>query len=303
MSWRVHLTNTAIQHLDILPGKNTLLAAWTQRDRATYFDLETGAELGEHQHKAVSRQSDRWPEFMASLVALNGAHLPLVRTAAGTIYTSEDGQLRLFHSSLDELTLDIDNQEIKLELAAKAVLVVVAFDRFMGVVAAVDAKGKLHLYQQHIRVGTFDLKLTINEETYLTAAIANGGWAVFVSDGHEIVRADAGGKVNKRLAVHYYVGRLVCSPNGKLFATSDPDTGVIRVYNGQELVPTHQRHAIDLLHDAAQLQLIADLPPHNAAPGALAIDDHGTLAFTMSGMVCVSSLKYMDELPRPQPLL
>src|SRR3982751_265804 len=81
MPWRVHLTNQAIQNLHILPGKQTLLAAWTQRDRATYFDLETGIELGEHQHKAVSRQSDKWAEFIASLVAPNGAYLPFVRTA------------------------------------------------------------------------------------------------------------------------------------------------------------------------------------------------------------------------------
>lgn len=71
--------------------------------------------------------------------------------------------------------------------------------------------------------------------------------------------------------------------------TSDPETGVIRVYNRPELAPTHQRHALDLLQDADQLQLIADLPPFGAAPGAMAIDDTGALAFNISGVVCGST--------------
>ena len=82
----------------------------------------------------------------------------------------------------------------------------------------------------------------------------------------------------------------------------DPETGVIRVYD-DELQPTHQRHALDLLQDAAQLQLIADLPPFNAAPGSLVIDNKGNIAFNISGVVCVTTLKQLDALPRPQPLL
>lgn len=303
MFWRVHLTNQAVQQIQILPGKPTLLAAWTQRDRATYFDLETGAVIGEHQHKAVSRQSDRWAEFLASLVAPNGAHLPVVRTAQGTFYTTADGKMRLHWLTGDDLVVELDGKEVKLELKAKAPLAAVVLDRLMGVIAALDGKGKLHLFQQHIAVGTFDLKLSTEEEAQFALAIADGGGAIFASDGREIVLVDNGGKVKKRQTVHYPIRRLACSPNGKLLVTNDAETGVIRVYSGEDLTPTHQRHASDLLESAAQLQLIADLPPPNAAPGTLAITDSGHLAFHISGVICAATLKQLDALPRPQPLL
>lgn len=303
MAWRVHLTNQAIQSLDILPGKVPLLAAWTQRDRATYFDLENGIEMGEHQHKAVARQNDKWPEFLASLVAPNGAILPFIRTAQFSMYTSDDGRMRLYWLAGDELALEIEGKEVKIEVAAKATLRAMGLDRFMGVIAALDAKGKLHLYQQHIRVGSFDMKLNLNEDSQMSLAIAHGAAAIFLSDGRELVLTDTAGRVKKRQSVHYFVGRIACSPDGKFLATSDTETGVIRVYSGNDLTPTHQRHAIDLLQDAMQLQLIADLPPFNAAPGTLAIDDKGNLAFTISGVVCATALKRLDVLPRPQALL
>ncbi len=303
MPWRVHLTNQAIQSLHILPGKQTLLAAWTQRDRATYFDLETGIELGEHQHKAVSRQSDKWVEFIATLVAPNGAYLPFVRTAQATLFTTNDGKLRLYWMTGDEFLLELDGKEVKLEMKAKANIIALGLDRLLGAIAALDAKGKLHIFQQSISVGSFDLKLNLDEDSQSSLAIANGGSAIFVSDGREIVLTDTSGKVKKRQSVHYFIGRMVCSPDGKRVVTSDPETGVIRVYTGDELQPTHQRHALDLLQDAAQLQLIADLPPFNAAPGALAIDDKGNIAFNISGVVCATTLKQLAALPRPQPLL
>ncbi|MEZ4669102.1 MAG: hypothetical protein R3E39_14440 [Anaerolineae bacterium] len=302
MSWRIHLTNQAIQTLHILPGKPPLLMAWTQRDRATYFDLESGVEVGEHQHTAVSRQSDKWAAFIASLVAPNSAFLPYVRTAQSTMFTTNDGKLRLYWMADDELLLELDGKEVKLELKTKVNLVALGLDRILGVIAALDSKGKLHIAQQHITVGAFDMKLKFDTDSQPSLAVANGGSAIYVSDGQEIILADNSGKVKKRQPVHYFIGRMVCSPDGKRLVTSDPETGVIRVYD-DDLLPTHQRHALDLLQDAAQLQLIADLPPFNAAPGSIVIDDKGHLAFNISGVVCLTDLKEMDALPRPQPLL
>jgi hypothetical protein len=303
MAWRVHLTNQAIQRLDILPGKPVLLAAWTQRDRATYFDLENGVELGEHQHKAVSRQSDKWPEFAATLMAPNGAHLPVVRTAQATIFTTEDGRMRLFWMGGTNLSLEVEGKDLPLEIKGAADFITLSFDRVMGVIGALDEKGKLHLYQQHIRVGAFDLKLKSDEDYPPVLAMGDGGAAVFAAAGREIILTDAGGRVKKRIGVHYPIGRMVCSPDGKLLATCDVETGVIRVYDGSDLTPTHQRHAIELMHNATQIQLIADFPPASAAPNALVINNQGSLAFSISGVICTTALKRLDALPRPQALL
>ena len=51
MAWRLHLTNQAIQRLDILDGDPPLLAVWTRRDRVAYYHLETGAQYSEQRLK------------------------------------------------------------------------------------------------------------------------------------------------------------------------------------------------------------------------------------------------------------
>jgi hypothetical protein len=305
MTWRVHLTNQAIQRLDLLPGKKqSLLVAWSQRDRATYFQLSDGVEIGEHQHQAVARASDKWAEFVGGLVAPNGTHLPVIRTASFTLYSTVDGRARLFDQGGKELRWEADGNETALEVKGGALpFRALAFDPVMGVTAGLDEKGKLHLYQQQIRVGAFDLKLKPTDEDPALLVISEGASSVVAAVHTELVLADSGGKVVKRLSVHYPVGRLACSPNGKLLATGDSETGVIRIYELPDLLPTHQRHAVDLIHRATPTQLIAELPPQGAAPGALVISNKGEVAFTLYGMLCLSTLKQMDALPRPQPLL
>jgi hypothetical protein len=306
MTWRVHLSNQAIANLDILYGKVPLLAAWVQRDRAAFFELETGAPVGEQTYRAQgfdNRRGEKWQEYLGTLVAPNGAHLPCVRTAQAVIYTTEDGKTRLYQIGDLDLLLDLNGSETRLDTGKATAFTAVAFDRVMGVTAALDEKRRLHLYQQPIYVGAFDLKLTAVDEGRSLVAIANGGAAIFVASGQELVLTDTGGKVRKRAEMHYSIGRLACSPDGKLVVTCDLDSGVIRAYDGPDLTPTHQRHAIDLLEKATQVQLIAEMPPVNVAPGSLVVDDRGTLAFPMSGVVCVTSIKRMDALPRPQPLL
>ncbi len=305
MTWRVHLTNQAIQRLDLLAGKKeSLLVAWSQRDRATYFQLSDGIEIGEHQHQAVARTSDKWAEFVGGLVAPNGVHLPIIRTATFTLYSTIDGRARLFDLGGKELVWEADGKDTPLEIKSGTLpFRAQAFDPVMGVVGGLDEKGKLHLYQQQIRVGTFDLKLKPTDEDPLLLVISEGAGSIIAAAHTEIVLADSGGKVVKRLSVHYPVGRLACSPNGKLLATGDSETGVIRVYELPDLIPTHQRHAVDLIHRATPTQLIAEFPPQGAGPGALVISNQGEIAFTLYGMICMSTLKQMDALPRPQPLL
>ena len=82
--------------------------------------------------------------------------------------------------------------------------------------------------------------------------------------------------------------------------TSDGEAGVLRVYKANDLSLTHQRFAIDLVAEATQVQLLADLPPLDTGISGLTLDDSGNVAFVMAGVVCASDLTYMDEVPRPQ---
>jgi WD40 repeat protein len=305
MAWRVHLTNQAIRSLDILSGKPPLLAVWTHRERVAFFDLETGAPVEERVLKpgrAGERQSDRWREFVASLVAPNRVYLPVVHTPQAVIYATNDGQMRLYQVGDTDLFLDIEGKEIRLEASGVNCFLSVGLDRVLGLIAALDDKGKIHIFQQHISVGVFDLGLSLQPELPSAIVISHGGAAIFVSDGHQIVLTNSSGRVRKQLEVHYFVGKIACSPNGKMLATSDLESGVLRLYNG-DLMATHQRHAFDLLADATQLQLLADLPPADVALTALAAGNDGVLAFAMAGVVCVTDMEHLDALPRPQRLL
>jgi hypothetical protein len=305
MAWRLHLSNQAIQRVDILAGNPPLAAAWMGRDRAVFLDLETGTQIGEALFKVSAgepRQSAKWLEFISKLTAPNGVALPVVRADGTTIHTTEDGRMHLYEVGGEELYLETDGKEVKLE-TGEADLLAVGLDRFLGLVAALDEQYRLVIYQQHIRVGQFDTGLQVHDEAQPGVAVSNGGSAIFASNGQEIVLMDSGGRVRKRLSAHYPVGRISCSPNGKLLITTDAETGVLRAYNGADFTPTHQRYAMDLLQDATQIQLIADLPPASASVGTLSVDNQGILAFAISGVVCVTAVEKMIALPRPQPLL
>jgi hypothetical protein len=306
MAWRIHLTNQAIPALEILPGKMPLLAVWTQRDRVAYFDLETGTPAGEQTHSLSSmesRQNPRWVEFVAALTAPNGAYLPGVSTPLGRVYLTGDGRMRVCHVRGADLFLEIDGKELQLDAGEAEAFLAVGLDRFLGLIAALDESGKLHIYQQHIPVGVFDFGLTADEDYQPNIAVAFGGGALFVTDGRRIVLTDSSGKTRKQLPVHYFIRRIACSPNGRYLATSDGETGVVRVYSGTDLTITHQRHAIDLVLAATQVQLLADIPPMGTALGPLAVDNQGHVAFAMSGVACLTDLTQMDALPRPQTLL
>ena len=153
MSWRLHLTNQAIQALEILDGDTLILAAWSRRDRVAYYDLSTGTPLGEVSFEVPTvenRQDEKWHVFLASLTAPNGATLPLIRTPTLDIYTTDDGRMRLYYAGGTELSLESDGTETKLTVEDAERFLTLGLDRFLGLSAAIDESGKLHIYQQHI---------------------------------------------------------------------------------------------------------------------------------------------------------
>ncbi|PJF41271.1 MAG: hypothetical protein D6737_05105 [Chloroflexi bacterium] len=305
MAWRLHLTNQAIQRLDILPNTQSLLAIWLRQDRVVYHDLASGVAVGEQtleMFKAADRKSNTWHELLNELVVPNGVYLPVVDAGYAVIYLTDDGQMRLYDYGNGELALEIEGKEIPLDIDGQSPLAI-ALDRFLGLVAILDEDAKLRIFQQHISVGVFDFGLERDAYLRPTIAISRGGSVIFCSDGKRIAVTDSGGKLLKMLETHHTIGQIACSSSGRRVATSDPDTGVIRVYDGNDLAATHQRHAIDLMADARQVQLMAELPPAGVALRGLNIDDDGVIAFAMSGVVCVTDIHVMDELPRPQPLL
>ena len=302
MAWRLHLTNQAINQLNIL---DDLLGIWVRRDRVIYHTLDTGTQYGETvliPPDTTDRQSELWLSFVTELVAPNDQFLPFVQLPQMTLHITNDGRMRLYHDNANGLFLDTDGREVTLDAGKTIEFTTVALDRFLGLIAALDENGQMHIFQQHIRVGAFDLKLNMDLDARPQIAITSGGGSIFVTDSRKLVLTDSGGRTRKSLDLAYDVRQMACSPDGKYLVTCDMEIGLIRVYDGKSLTLIYQRFAIDLMAHATQVQLIADMPPVFVAPSALTINNDGMIAFAMSGVICVTDLSHMDELPRPQTL-
>lgn len=306
MTWRIHLTNQAIHNLHILPGKRPLLAVWTRPDRVHFYEIATGTLVGDQQiapAPLAPRSSQAWQEYVAGLtIGDDQTYLPYVRTGNMSIYATDDGKLRVYRPGTLDTYLETDGMEFKLGTGDAERFIDLDLDRALGLVAALDETGKLHLFQQNVAIGVFDIGLTIDVDLRARVAVSRGGGNIFATDGRRVVMCGADGVVRHTRETFYYIGQMNCSPAGGMVITSDMESGVLRVYHGSDLTPTHQRFAIDLAAHATQVQLLADLPPVGSAISALACHSRGVFAFAMSGVVVVSAVEHMDELPRPQAL-
>ncbi len=306
MAFKIHLTNQAIQQLHILPGKQAQLIVWTRHDKAQFYDLDTGTFLHEITLRAApsARNSEDWLQFLSQTKGQDSKfYLPLIQMPSVDIFSTDDGGLRVYRQANDELFMETDGIEYPLRLIGGDKLIRMDLDGALGTFVGLDENLNLHIYQQDIRIGAFDIGLKRNRDLRANVAISRGGSAIYASDGRRLVIVDTSGTVQKTLETHYYIGQMAASPNGGMVVTSDMESGVLRVYRGEKLILTHQKFAIDLLADANQVQLMADLPPLSTAISAMTAYNKGIFAFAISGVVCVSNVKDMDEVPRPKTLL
>lgn len=300
MAWRLHLSDRTIKRLDILSGKPSVLAAWSATNRVSFLDLQNGSPQGEltiEPVKADNRRSPTWQALISMLAAPNGVMLPTARTPNTAIFLSSDGTTRLYYTGGADLHLEVDGVEKKLETDTNTRFIAINMDRTAGLLAALDPELKLHVYKRYVRVGVIETGLTLHAEFRPILITAPGGTAIFVTDGEEIVAINPDATLRARLPLHYTLGAINCSPDGKRFVTSDLDANVIRIYDGN-LKPTHQRFAVDLLADAKRAQLLPSSTTASAALGPLAINNKGVLAFALSGTVCVTSLSKLKAHPK-----
>ena len=307
MAFRIHLSNQAIQQLHILPGKQAQLVVWTKRDRAQFYDLDDGTLLNELALPLApdeARNSEAWQAFLAQTKGIGSPYyLPVVRTQLVDILSTDDGAQRIYHQRDEQLFIETDGAEEKLALVDGEGLISMDLDGALGTFVGLDENLKLHIYQQNIRIGAFDIGLKPDADLRANVTVSRGGSAIFATDGRRLVYVDTGGTVFKTLETHYYIGQMASSPTGGMVITSDMESGVLRAYKGNNLVLTHQKFAIDLVADANQVQLMADLPPMGTAISAIVAYNKGIFGFAMSGVICVTDVRQMDEVPRPKTLL
>lgn len=295
MAWRVHLSDEAVYRLDILKD---ILCVWVAMDEAAFFDLETGAALGT---LAVSvppdglpeRGTDEWMAFLDGLRAPNGARLPVIRLPNLTVHQTDDGTRRLYDDG-HGVTLPTDDGETSLGMADK-LFIAVKMDRGQGLVAALDERSNLYVYEQALPLTTeTDIGLQRHDDLLPDVVIADAGSALYAADGMQVVRATRDGGVVTTLKLPYPVGQIACSRNGEVLITTDSETGILRVYQGERMHFTHQKFAIDLFAAAQQVQLLADVPTPRLGVSALTVTDEGVVAFAMDGIVTVTHFTAMQ---------
>jgi hypothetical protein len=300
MSWRVQLPQQFLHRVDFLSAEKTVVATWIQADRVQFYDQRNGNSLGERvieKLASTDRQEERWRTFVAGLAAPNGLFLPLVRLQNMTLLATEDGRIRLYQLREGGFVLETGGKELPIALAEAAQIVAADMDRALGLLTLLDDKGHLHIYQQRIRVGTYPSELRMDGEYSPLLFVPHGGKLIVAADGQQVAIFDTSGKVLRRLELHFEPGVMAVSPDGKHIVLADAETGVLRVYRGDDLMPAYQRFAIDLAADARRLNAAAGNPPPTHVPGVVAINNRGVLAFGLGGLLCVTSLARMKPVP------
>ncbi|MEM6528236.1 MAG: hypothetical protein AAF653_08065 [Chloroflexota bacterium] len=304
MTWRVHLSDSVVYRIDVLPGTPELLCVWFSNDEASFFDLASGAARGRLLVQVPDgdidsdRGSEDWQQFLGGLRATNGAVLPVVRLPELTIHRTDDNRYRLYDDG-HGLSLQVDGTEQHIGPVDK-LFTSVKLDRTAGVAAALDERGLLHTSAGAQSVTSADVGLQLLPGILPDLAVADGAASIFLSDGSRIILTDRACNVRCAVPTHYPVGKIACSRNGHYCATSDSETGIIRVYTGEMLNFAYQKFAVDLFAAARPVQLLADMPTPRLGISALTITNNGVIAFAMDGMVTVTNLTAMQKMPHLQ---
>lgn len=298
MTWRLHLTDSAIYRIEVLHGRPDVLCVWLTDERVAFFDLHTGAVLGELLAALPAGITpddwDEWVAFLATLRGPNGVYLSYLRTAYGTIHRTTDGKHLLYDGGHELRWQSGAGGE---RLANGEPFTVVRMDEATGAVVALDERGKVHIYRCGRLVATCDTGI-ITSGRLPSLFVAAGGRRVALTDGAQVLLISGTGDLLTRLPMPYPVGQMGLSPDGQTCVTADSDTGVLRAYRGDRLTFTHQKFAVDLFAAAPPVQLLAAVATPRLAVGKITLTSSGVLVFTMEGMITVSSLDAMQRLPR-----
>lgn len=318
MAWRLLLSERPIRRLDILPGKPSLVAAWTSipaadsgrmLERVAFHDLSSGTKADERtldQPVGIDKD-DVWRTYLLTLTAPNKDMLPIVRTGRGLLLSARTSASRALLTPTGSLVTvrDEDGKITETPLGYSAALPPAAFDfdrangpsGAAGMLAALDTAGQVHLFKAGVRLGVYPTPLVLTDDLQPALALTDMG-SLYVTDGRRLCAVEANGTLRRTLDLHYPAGALACSPDGRLVAVTDLESHVLRVY-GADLTLTHQRFAVDLLADARRTQLIGGMTLAGTAVGAIAITNKGVVTFAVGGALCATNLTRMKALPAP----
>lgn len=306
--WRLHLTNSAVIQLDIIQGKQAILAAWATDGSASYYSLDTGISLGKTTFilpKTTDYADEQWAAFLPTLKGPKNTPLPRFRPDVGQVWTADNGLTAVVYTGGTTLTHISAGGEAK-TYGYDVTPLSLTLDPQTYTAAGLDSKGVLLIAKPNGGVKTVKLGLDPQIELPLNVKIARGAGRIAASDGSLLIVTDGAGKKLAVKELAYACSLIALSQDGARVLTYDSDSGVLRSYQADDLTMTHQRFVSDLLTGARQIQLMADLPPVRASLSALTCDGDGHVAFGVTGQVCAAvldhlKLKNMSMIPPPEP--
>lgn len=301
--WRLDVCDHPVHDVQLVGGDPPLVAVWLTDQSVQFYDVQHGAFYGMLDVMPAPNGDpggETWRSFLDTLRAPNGAFFPVVNARQTAIHTSRDGRVHLYHHRDRGLTLGIDGDLFPLEHGGNSMLAA-ALDRELATVGGLSADNRLHVYQQHVYLGAYDIDAAFDGAVPVVL-LPDAAGLVIIATASALMACDTAGQVQERQRLPFTVGAASCSPDGNLIALVDREQGMIRVYDAG-LRLTHQQHALEVLEHAAPLQLLAGLPVADAVPEALGIDDDGRLVFAVDGIVCRTHLDALTPLPQPRSLL
>nr|MCU0477032.1 hypothetical protein [Anaerolineae bacterium] len=296
--WRLHLTSSVVIQLDILHGKQAVLAAWAEDGSVFYYDLQTGKELGKSKFalpKTDDFGDEAWKQFLPTLKGSKGVVLPRIRAKGGQVWTADNGLTAVIYRGGARLThLTAADGKAK-PYGFDVTPLALAVDPQTYTAAALDAEGALLVAKPDGTVKTVQLGLAPQLDLTASVKIARGAGRIALTDGVVLLVTDgAGGRLATR-ELSYACGLLALSQDGTRVLTYDSDSAVLRVYQADDLTLTHQRFVSDLMTTARTVKLFDDevRPSNRAALSALTCDGLEHIAFAIMGHVCAASLEHL----------
>jgi hypothetical protein len=300
VDWRLQLSTFPVCALHSLPGDPDLVVVWSSQHEAAFFDIDSGVFYGSLAVNATVRPgSNQWPRFVEALRAPNGAYFPLALAPEAHVFSTYDGRLRAYWDRGQVLILDMDGQPVPLARDGEAALSAVALDRELGTAAALSVDNRLHIYQQHVYVGSVEIET--EPGLFRALLMPDAADSIRIVDTRRIQVLDFGGIRLHAQDAPSPVEAAAVSPNGQRLVIGCQAEAMIRVYDAA-LHLVRQGTVYDVWAQADPVQLWVDAPPPDAAFEAMCLTDEGRLTFVWGGVLCCVYLDALELVPHARTL-
>ncbi len=304
VGWLLELETGAVRDICLVAGDPPLIALHVADDALAFFALHTGAFYG---WGSLPRPDARDPldslsvALLDALRAPNGAILPRVRLGAMTVLSAYDGRLHVIQSGEGTVTLVIDGERIDLLRDHAADVLAVDLDREMGTVGALAGDGVLHVFQQHVAVGSYAVGVA-RDGCRPTICLPDAAGVIVIGDTDGTRIFDTAGRMLAQANCPAGFCGAAVAPAGQWVIRYGGGHSAIRAYDAH-LTAMRQGTGDDLRAASHSVQLFRVEAAAGEEIGALAVADEGVLAFVQGKTLCCASLSALASLPSEQVLL